>query len=270
MATSLDEYQDRFENYRFERDEHGVLTMTMHTNGGELVWGMKPDDELGRAFEAIADDPENEVVILTGTGDTFIHREDLGADMDALPAETWGGYILPYVIRLIHNHLDIDAPMIAAINGPATIHAEMGLLCDIVLASENAMFADQPHFPNGLVPGDGVQVIWPLLIGMNRARYLMYTGQVLDAREAAAVGLVNEVLPRDELLPRANELAHKLLEAPRLTRRLTRRSFGAVIKNHLHGALPYGAALEGLAAANYWPREFKGADIERKRLEVEG
>jgi enoyl-CoA hydratase/carnithine racemase len=222
---------------------------------------MKPDDDLGKAFVDIAGDPENQIVILTGTGDTFIHHEDLGADIDALPAETWGSYILPYVIRLIHNHLDIDAPMIAAINGPATIHAEMGLLCDIVLASDTAAFADQPHFPNGLVPGDGVQVIWPMLIGMNRARYLMYTGQVLNAQEAKDVGLVNEILPKDELLPRAYELAHKLLEAPQLTRRLTRRAFGAVIKDQLHAALPYGAALEGLAAAHYWPREFKGAQL---------
>jgi enoyl-CoA hydratase/carnithine racemase len=260
-VSTLDEYQDRYENYRFERTPEGILTMTMHTEGKDLVWGMKPDDELGKAFVDIGNDPENQIVIITGTGDTFIHHEDLGADVDALPAETWGGYILPYVIRLIHNHLDIDAPMIAAINGPATIHAEMGLLCDIVLASDNAVFADQPHFPNGLVPGDGVQVIWPMLIGMNRARYLMYTGQVLSAQEAKDVGLVNEILPKDQLLPRAYELAHKLLEAPQLTRRLTRRAFGAVIKDQLHSALPYGAALEGLAAANYWPRTFKGAQL---------
>jgi enoyl-CoA hydratase/carnithine racemase len=259
--TTLDEYADRYENYRFERDADGVLTMTMHTNGSDLVWGMKPDDELGRAFVDVASDPENQIVILTGTGETFIHHEDLGADFDALPAETWGSYILPYVIRLIHNHLDIDAPMIAAINGPATIHAEMGLLCDIVLASETAVFADQPHFPNGLVPGDGVQVIWPMLIGMNRARYLMYTGQVLPAVEAQRIGLVSEVLAPERLMDRARELARVLLEAPPLTRRLTRRAFGAVIKDQLHAALPYGAALEGLAAANYWPRKFKGAEL---------
>lgn len=261
MATTLDQYQDKYENFKFDRDDDGVLVVTMHTEGKDLVWGMKPDDELGRAFVDIGGDEENQVVILTGTGETFIHHEDLGADFDQLPAEMWGGYILPYVIRLIHNHLDIDAPMIAAINGPATIHAEMGLLCDIVLAAEDACFADQPHFPNGLVPGDGVQVIWPMLIGMNRARYLMYTGQVLTAQEAKEVGLVNEVMPRADLLPRARELAAKLLEAPQLTRRLTRRAFGAVIKEQLNTALPYGAALEGLAAANYWPREFKGAQI---------
>lgn len=260
MATKLEDYIDKYENYKFERRD-GILQVTMHTNGGDMIWGMKPDDELGYAFEDIGRDPENEVVILTGSGDTFIHYEALGADIDALPPETWSGYVLPYVIRLIHNHLDIDAPMIAAINGPATIHAEMGLLCDIVLASQNAVFADQPHFPNGLVPGDGVQVIWPMLIGMNRARYLMYTGQVLDAEQALDLGLVSEIHPRDRLLPRAWELARKLLEAPPMTRRLTRRAFAAVIRDQLNNVLPYGAALEGLAAASYWPRDFKAAQV---------
>lgn len=261
MAITLDQYQHKYKNFNFERSDDGILLITMHTEGKDLVWGMEPDDELGRAFSDVGADPDNKIIILTGTGDTFIHHEDLGADFDALPAETWGGYILPYVIRLIHNHLDIDAPMIAAINGPATIHAEMGLLCDIVLASDKACFADQPHFPNGLVPGDGVQVIWPMLIGMNRARYLMYTGQVLTADEALTLGLVNELMPKEQLVPRAYELARQLLEAPELTRRLTRRAFGAVIKEQLNNALPYGAALEGLAAANYWPREFKGATL---------
>jgi hypothetical protein len=105
--STFDEYRDRYENYRFERTPEGILTMTMHTEGSDLVWGMKPDDELGKAFVDIASDPDNQVVVLTGTGDTFIHHEDLGADVDVLPAEMWGGYILPYVIRLIHNHLDI-------------------------------------------------------------------------------------------------------------------------------------------------------------------
>jgi len=259
--STLDEYQDKYENYKFERDDDGVLVVTMHSDGKDLVWGPKPDDDLGRAFQDIGGDLENEVVILTGTGDTFIHLEDLGADFDQLPAETWGSYMIPYMMRLLYNHIDIDAPMIAAVNGPATIHAEMALMCDIVLASDDSAFADQPHFPNGLVPGDGVQVIWPMLLGMNRARYLMYTGQVLDAQEAKELGLVAEIMPKDDLLPRARELAAGILEKPKLTRRLTRRAFGAVIREQLQNALPYGAALEGLAAANYWPREFKAAKL---------
>jgi enoyl-CoA hydratase/carnithine racemase len=81
------------------------------------------------------------------------------------------------------NHLDIEAPMIAAVNGPALIHAELALLCDIVLASETAIFQDLPHFPSGLVPGDGVHVVFPLLLGANRGRYSLLMGQKIPAHE---------------------------------------------------------------------------------------
>ena len=260
MVTKLEDYKDKYENYTISRED-GILQLTMHTNGGDMVWGMQPDDELGDAFNNIAQDPENEVVIFTGSGDTFIHYEDLGGDFDALPIETWVNWVHPYAIRLLENHLDVNVPMIAAVNGPATIHAELAFLCDIVIASDSACFADQPHYPNGLGPGDGVQVIWPALIGMNRARYLMYTGQVLDAQQALDMGLVAEVHPGEKLLDRAWELARLLLEAPPTTRRLTRRAFSAVWKERLGTVFPYGLALEGLGCATYWPRDFKAAKV---------
>jgi enoyl-CoA hydratase/carnithine racemase len=261
LAPQLSDYENKYNHFKFRRED-GILEVKMHSNDSDLVWGFGPDEECGFMLEDIGRDPENRVIILTGSGSTFIDNEEFGTgDPNAtVPASVWAG-VIQFARRLLQSHLDIEAPMIAAINGPATIHAELALLCDIVLASETAVLSDQVHFPNGIVPGDGVQVIWPMLIGMNRARYLMYTGQVLNAQEAKEVGLVSEVLPQADLLPRAQELAKQLLEAPRLTRRLTRRAFGAVIKEQLNTALPYGAALEGLAAANYWPRDFKGAKL---------
>ena len=92
--------------------------------------------------------------------------------------------------RLLMNLLDIPMPMISAVNGPALIHAEIPVLCDIVLASETAAFQDAPHFPNGIVPGDGVHLVWPLLLGANRGRYFLLTGQKLSAQEALTLGVV--------------------------------------------------------------------------------
>lgn len=256
----LEEYQNLYDNFRFERTSDGILTITLHTNGSDLVWGFAPDAALGKVYAAVANDPENKIIILTAAGDTFIHYEDLGSD-NTVPPDVWGSHVLPFALGLIHNQLEIDVPMIAAVNGPATVHAEQALLCDIVLASDTAAFGDQPHFPNGLVPGDGVQIVWPMLMGMNRARYLMYTGQILDAQEAKTLGLVSEVMPKENLLPRAHEIARQLLRAPELTRRLTRRAFNAVIKEQLQHSLPYGLALEGLGAAHYWPSAFKEAKL---------
>ena len=138
--------------------------------------------------------------------------------------------------------------MIAAINGPAVRHPEIPLLCDIVLAAEEATIQDSAHFNGGLVPGDGVHVIFPLLMGVNRGRYFLLTGQVLNAIEAKDLGLVNEVLPAKQLLPRAWELARQLRQRPPLLRRYTRVLLTQDLKRRMHELLGYGLALEGLAA----------------------
>ena len=142
--------------------------------------------------------------------------------------------------------LAIDVPMISAVNGPAVRHAELPVMCDIVLASETATFQDSAHYTGGLVPGDGVHVVFPMVMGLNRGRYFLLTGQVLDAAEALEVGLVNEVLPKDKLMPRAWELAAKIMEQPELNRRYSRILLTEDLRRRMYEYLPYGLALEGL------------------------
>jgi enoyl-CoA hydratase/carnithine racemase len=132
------------------------------------------------------------------------------------------------------------------VNGPALRHCEIPLLSDIVIASEDAEFQDSAHFTNGMVPGDGMHVVMPLLLGPNRARYFLLTGQNISAKEAKEFGIVAEILPKELLLGRAYELARMLLLQKRLTRRYSRIILTQHLKARVHDLLGYGLALEGL------------------------
>jgi enoyl-CoA hydratase/carnithine racemase len=248
VIAMLDDYKARYEHFAIERRD-GILQVTLHSDGDELVWDGQAHREAELALADVGADPENKVVILTGAGEGFIRKEAPRGDPPS--AEVWGE-VQWAVRRLMMAHLDIQVPMIAAVNGPATIHADLALLCDIVLASETASFADVAHFPASMVPGDGVHVLWPMLLGPNRARYYLLTGKEIPADEAQRLGLVAEVLPRERLLARAWELAEWILTRPPLVRRLTREAITLELRRAMTSHLGYGAALEGLAATTGW------------------
>jgi|TARA_R110002110_G_scaffold390930_2_gene604083 enoyl-CoA hydratase/carnithine racemase len=259
IAEKFDAYKDRYENIRLERDD-GILVLTLHTGGGAFVWSARAHEELGYCFNHVSADRENKVVVLTGTGDNFC------ADIDA------GSFKLSSALdwdltfydgrRLLLNLLNIEVPVIAAVNGPARIHPEIPVLSDIVLASDTAIFQDAPHFMSGIVPGDGAHVVWPYLIGPNRGSYFLLSGEELTAALAKEYGAVNEVLAPDELLPRAMELARYIAAMPELTRRYTRVALTQRIKRLLEEGLGMGLALEALAAIAALPTAGRMKDAQ--------
>lgn len=259
----FEDYSKRYSTIKMERRD-GILQMTLHTQNAELKWGMQPHEELSYAFNDIARDHENRCVIITGTGDAFCAEADAGNGRGVpikgtgeqapfgVKATSWD-HIYNDAKYLLMNHLNIEVPMIAAVNGPALIHAELAVLCDIVIASENAAFQDAPHFPNGVVPGDGVHVIWPLVLGPNRGRYFLLTGQKLSAQQALDLGVISEVVPRDQLVARAWELARLITARPSLAVRYARVAITQNLKKLMLENLGYGLALEGLSAVQSFP-----------------
>jgi enoyl-CoA hydratase/carnithine racemase len=261
--TRFAEYKDRYANCTFELSEEGILLMQCHTNGDSLVWDWEAHDGMSDAFADVAGDREIKVLIHTGTGENYnanwggpghaSEHNPVYLAMDgqegllSLDEKAWYGRML------IENVLAVEVPMISAVNGPCNIHAEVPLLGDIVLAAEDAYFQDLAHFPRGLVPGDGSHVLWPLLVGRNRGRYLLLTGKKLTAQEAREWGAVNEVLPKDEVLNRAWELARELAMRPPLVLRYTRQLFTQDLKRAFLDELAHGLARETYAQRQFFP-----------------
>lgn len=240
-------YCNAFSNARLTRSPNGVLEVTLHTDGGKLVFNGHTHEQFVELFHQIGSDPDNRVVILTGSGDAF---------MDTISPEgfdffTPRGYDKIYREgkKVLMNILDIEVPVIAALNGPVLLHSEYVLLADVVLAAPTTVFQDKPHFDFGIVPGDGVNLLWPEVIGSVRGRYFILTRQQLDAQTAKDYGAVNEVVPAEALLPRAREIADTLAALPPLTGRYTRVALTQKLRRIVDEGAGYGLALEGISAA---------------------
>jgi len=260
--TRFAEYENSYANYKFELSEEGILFMQCHTDGGPLHWEWSSHDAMADAFADVAGDREIKVVIHTGTGDKYNHSwgrpvTESGEPLYNAYADAEGVAIMDekawYGRMLLENLLAVDVPMVAAINGPCSMHSEVPLLMDIVLASDDAWFQDLSHFPRGMVPGDGQHVVWDALVGPSRARYLLLTGYKLTAHEAREWGVVHEVLPRDQLLDRAWEIARQIAMRPPIAIRNTRHILVQNLKRAFLNELDHGLQAELWAQRQFFP-----------------
>jgi enoyl-CoA hydratase/carnithine racemase len=246
----LDDYAHRYSRAELRR-EGGVLEIKLHNGKGEsLVWDEPAHRELPDLFADVANDSDNRVVILTGTGDSFCDSVAFG-DWPPLTATTWDK-IFTEGRRLLTNLLGIEVPVIGVVNGAARYHAELLILSDIVLCADHAVFQDAPHFPNA-VPADGVHTVWPHLLGPNRGRYFLLTNEEIGAAEAKALDMVAEVMPKGDLLDRAWELARDMDTRNPLLLKYTRLALTAQLKRAVLTDLPFGLTLEGLAGISSMP-----------------
>jgi enoyl-CoA hydratase/carnithine racemase len=244
--TEFANYRDSFPNARLTRSPSGVLEVVLHSDGGTLVFNGHTHEQFVELFHVIGSDRDNRVVILTGSG---------GAFMESISPEGFDFFsprgfdkIYREGKKVLMNILDIEVPMIAAVNGPMRLHTEYVLLADIVLATPETVFQDKPHFDFGIVPGDGVNLLWPEVIGSVRGRYFLLMRQELDAETAKDWGAVNEIVPADALLTRAREIAEGLAALPPLTSRYTRIALTQKLRRIIEDGAGLGLALEGISA----------------------
>ena len=219
----FEDYREKYATYFNMERRNGILQVHMHTDGGPVMYGLPIHNAWSQLWLDIGNDPDNEVLIVSGTGDKWIAGFDPEMStqpLHELPADAFYDQIYSDATKLLEAFIfNIDIPTISCINGSG-LHTEFALLCDITLCAEQAELFD-PHFKFGLVPGDGQGITFQELMGLKRAAYYLYTSDTITAEMAKEMGLVNEVLPLDGLLPRAQEIAAKIMQKPRTIRRMT-------------------------------------------------
>ncbi len=222
-TPELETYREALaEHFKIDRRDDGVITLRMHTLDGPFQLSVENHRAVGQALKVVGADPKNELMIFTGTGESFLAKIDPeGFKLEEEDLAYWA-YEYAYkdgrinVSALVN---DLEIPTIGVFNGPGA-HAEMCLMCDITICSDDAMIFD-PHYAMGSVPGDGIHSCFQELLGVKRAAYALLTGQTIDARTALEYGMVNEVVPRESLMKRAYEIADQIMTQKRTIRRLT-------------------------------------------------
>ena len=147
-------------------------------------------------------------MILTGTDDVFMDQID-GPSLGDMTKPVQFERTRSQGIKILERFPSLPFPVVGVANGPATVHSEYLLLTDIHIASERAIYGDLPHPTFGIAAGDGLQVVWEEVAGMARTKWLLWSGENIDAATAMEWGVVVEVLPHDEALARGVRDCHQ-------------------------------------------------------------
>ena len=224
-----------------------VLTLTLNRPEKLNAVDKLMHRELCSVFHDAADDPHSDVVVLTGAGRAFSSGGDIAWMQEMI--DTGFGQTAREAKRIINALLDCEKPLIARLNGHATgFGATMALFCDVIYAAETAKIGD-PHVSVGFTAGDGGAVIWPQLIGYARAKEYLMTGDLLTAKEAARIGLINHAVPVEELDARVDAFANRLAAGAGVAIRTTKMSINIGLKQLVASVMDGCLAMEGVSNA---------------------
>jgi 2-(1,2-epoxy-1,2-dihydrophenyl)acetyl-CoA isomerase len=246
--------------------EEGIATITLDRPKARNAFDQVMAESLLAALKTAEKDKSVRVVVLTGRGEAFSAGQDvheLHAKEAQSGAQAAGDELRQRFAPIVMRIRAMDQPVIAAVNGVAT-GAGLGiaLACDLRIASDKASFICAPH-GIALIPGVGITWLLPRLAGFGAASELALLGERIDASRARELGLVNAVVPADQLAQRTQELAQKLMKQPASSVALAKRALNRAMFAGLEQHLGYEADLQEVAADSDEHRTRLQAMIDR-------
>lgn len=254
----------QFNTLLFAR-EGRLLRLTFNRPDAMNAINLELHDELADALWFAQGDPGSDVLVITGAGRAF----SAGGDLDHIARSAEQPHLFDHEARMakriVYTLLDIDKPVVCRLNGHAVgLGATIALLCDVIFAAEGAKIGD-PHVGIGLVAGDGGAVIWAQRIGLARAKEYLFTGDLVTAKKAAEIGLVNHCLPIDELDAAVDAFCAKLLTGAMGAIRMTKVLTNLELKRIAHAVMETGIAMESLSVRSADHREGIAALREKRK-----
>lgn len=239
------------EAYAYEQvsvviDEGGIALVTLERPDKLNAVGETLHFELSLLFRALERDPAVRVVVLTGRGRAFSAGGDLDFMQDMIDRPALFERVIREAKEIVLSMLDCEKPIIAKLNGSAVgLGATLALFADVIFMADRAKIGD-PHVGIGLVAADGGAIIWPQLIGFARAKEYLLSGDLLTAPEALTLGLVNHVVPAEELDARVAEFATRLSQGAQGAIRYTKATINIALKQVANAALDAGLGYEAV------------------------
>ncbi|MCL5742573.1 MAG: enoyl-CoA hydratase-related protein [Acidobacteria bacterium] len=228
----------------------GVGILTLNRPHKLNAFNVAMVDRWSTILEGAINDPDIRVIIVTGAGRAFCAGGDATDMLDGLdaPPSEFKDFLWHHVHAIPKALERLDKPVIAALNGTARgAGLDMALMCDLRIAAESAVFAES-YINLGLIAGDGGTYYLPRLIGSARALELFWTGDEISAREAERIGLVNRVVPDDQVMKASMDLARKIAgqpqEAIRYYKRAVRHGTNTTLAAHLDMVSSHMAVLQ--------------------------
>lgn len=219
--------------------------------------------ELEDAVRRFGEDDTIAVIVITGEGKSFVSGSDISrlAEMDSLAAREYSR-VGQRVLSFIEN---VEKPVIAAVNGYALgSGCEIAMACDIRVASEKAKFG-QPEVKLGLIPGHAGTQRLARLVGLGKAKELIFTGDLIDAHEALRIGLANRVVPPDKLMEETKAIARKIIDVGPTAVRVAKTVLNRGVDANLTTANSYEMEVFSMLFSTSEAKEGMNAFLEKRK-----